>query len=242
MTLQEYLPFVCTCDCPCDPVPMQCWLMTWCLLLFHFPCQQMATNMSMQRVQQRVANSQMCMLPNTMLTSGQHCLSSPANIGGLDEYEGSFNMSLAKGISGNMQAQQQLAQNRVWQQQQQPQLMQISMSQPLQQVNTQQMLLANSGAMQLMAQQQQQAAAVRVSQVGTGASAAAGVKSIAVPIEASEVGTLAHHLVFFSNQSGAQVTITSLPGAALAIMISGRPEQVALAQSLLAAARNQPAC
>eukprot|EP00878_Enallax_costatus_P000544 GHUV01000639.1.p1 GENE.GHUV01000639.1~~GHUV01000639.1.p1 ORF type:complete len:701 (+),score=275.00 GHUV01000639.1:70-2172(+) len=209
---------------------------------------QMATNMSWQRVQQRAANSQMCLMPNNMLqqTSGQQCLSSPANIGGLDEFEGSFNMSLAKGLSANMQASQQLAQNRVWQQQQQQPLMQISMPQmslpqPVQQINQQQMLLANSNTMQMMAAQQQQqhaAAQLRANQAAT-AGGSGGVKSIAVPIDAAEVGKLAHHLVFFSNQSGAQVTITSLPGAGLAIMITGRPEHITVAQSLLAAARNQ---
>lgn len=205
---------------------------------------QMATNMSMQRVQQRVANSQMCMLPNAMLqhTSGQHCLSSPANIGGVEEFEGSFNMSLAKGMSGNMQASQQLAQNRLWQQQQ-PQLMHIGRSQPLQQLNQPQYVLTGNNVMQMLAQQQQ-AAVVSGQQMATGMAAAqgaGGMKSVAVPIDATEVGSLAHHLVFFSNQSGAQVTIVSLPGAGLAILMSGRPEQVALAQSLLSAARTQHA-
>lgn len=153
------------------------------------------------------------------------------------------NMSLAKGMSGNMQASQQLAQNRVWQQQQQPQLMQISMPQPVQQFNQQQMMMMNGNTMQMVAaqqqQQQQQAAAqLRANQAAT-AGGQGGAKSIAIPIDASEVGRLVHHLVFFSNQSGAQVTITSLPGAALAMLITGRPENVAVAQSLLAAARNQ---
>lgn len=201
-----------------------------CVLLL----QQLASNLSMQRVQQRVANSQMCLIPRTMLQqgSGQHCMSSPANIG-VDDFEGSFNMSLLRGMSGNMQTSQQLAQNKVWPQQQQQQLMPLSMSQPLPQMSQQQMLLAANSGLQVLPQQQQQQVANPVDTTGN------GIKSIAVPIEAAEVGNLAHHLVFFSNHSGAQVTITSLPGAALAIMITGRADQVAMAQSLLAAARGQ---
>jgi hypothetical protein len=218
--------------------------------------------MALQRAsqQQRVtANSQMCLVPSAMLSSGQHCMSSPANIlGGLDEFEGSFNMSLTRGIDGSgalgmggqpqqqvvSMVQQPLLQQQAvgtlgWQQQQaraQPQMVQMTQSQPLQQLQPnpqQQMMVLPQLQMRQQQQMPQQFAA------GANAGNAGGYKSIAVPIEAHEVHLIAENLVFFSARSGAQVTITSLPGAALAIMISGRPDQVAAAQSLLAAARSR---
>jgi hypothetical protein len=226
----------------------------------------MASQMALQRAsqQQRAVNSQMCLVPSAILpSSGQHCMSSPANIlGGLDEFEGSFNMSLTRGMSGSNalgmtgQAQQQVvsmvqqplqqqaANTLGWQQQQarpQPQMVQMTQSQPLPQLqpNQQQqmMVLPQSAAMQMQLRQQQQMPQQYAA--GAGSSTAGGYKSIAVPIEAHEVHLIAENLVFFSARSGAQVTITSLPGAALAIMISGRPDQVAAAQSLLAAARSR---
>uniref|UniRef100_A0A383VEA1 RRM domain-containing protein n=1 Tax=Tetradesmus obliquus TaxID=3088 RepID=A0A383VEA1_TETOB len=231
---------------------------------------QMASQMALQRASQQqrfTANSQMCLVPSAAMSSGQHCMSSPANIlGGLDEFEGfegSFNMSLPRGglgMPGAAQQQvvsmvqqpllQQQAAGAMWQQQQQharpqPQMVQMSQSQPLPQLqpNQQQhmMVLPQNAAMQMQLRQQQQQVQQQMPQqyaAGAGAGSVGGYKSIAVPIEAHEVHLIAENLVFFSARSGAQVTITSLPGAALAIMISGRPDQVAAAQSLLAAARS----
>jgi hypothetical protein len=227
----------------------------------------MASQMALQRAtqQQRMtANSQMCLVPSAMLqSSGQHCMSSPANIlGGLDEFEGSFNMSLTRGMNGGVgmagQAQQQVvsmvqqplmqqqAAGLGWQQpaRPQPQMVQMTQSQPLPQLqpNQQQqtMVLPQSTAMQMQLRQQQQVQQMP-QQFGAGAGAGnvGGYKSIAVPVEAHEVQLIAENLGFLTARSGAQVTITSLPGAALAIMISGRPDQVAAAQSLLAAARSR---
>jgi hypothetical protein len=223
----------------------------------------MASQMALQRAaqQQRMtANSQMCLVPSAMLrSSGQHCMSSPANIlGGLDEFEGSFNMSLTRGMNGGVgmagHAQQQVvsmvqqpmmqqqAAGLGWQQppRPQPQMVQMTQSQPLPQLqpNQQQqmMVLPQSTAMQMQMREQQQ---VQQMPQQYGAGAGAGYKSIAVPVEAHEVQLIAQNLSFITARSGAQVTITSLPGAALAIMISGRPDQVAAAQSLLAAARSR---
>lgn len=234
--------------------------------------------------QQRATNSQMCVLTNGMRqTSGQHCMSSPANIvTGLNEFEGSFNMSLSRGNSmSNVQpsaqqmsqqmamGQQQLVQQQngslVWQQQQQqrPQPQMLQMSQPLQQMvqmqpqqprqpqqqQQQQVLVvphtaamvSQTGQVQLMSQQLQQLQQQneRTSSEGGGAVGNGNIKSIAVPIEAYEVHLVAENLMLLSARSGAQVTISSLPGATLAIMISGRPDQVATAQSLLATVRNR---
>lgn len=88
---------------------------------------------------------------------------------------------------------------------------------------------------QLMAQQLQQQQLQQAMPNG----GAGGFKSIVVPINGYEVQLIAEHLSFFASQSGAQVTITSLPGTGLAVMMSGQHEQVALAQSLLASARGQ---
>jgi hypothetical protein len=231
--------------------------------------QQLASQMALQRAtqqkQQRMtANSQMCLVPSAMLqSSGQHCMSSPANIlGGLDEFEGSFNMSLTRGLNGMAgQAQQQvvsMVQQPLMQQQAagtlkwqrtarpQPQMVQMTQSQPLPQLqpNQQQqmMMMPQSTAMQMQMRQQQQVQQMP-QQFGAGAGAGnvGGYKKtdIAVPIEAHEVRLIAENLEFFSARSGAQMTITSLPGAALVAMISGRPDQVAAAQSLLAAARSR---
>lgn len=155
-----------------------------------------------------MANSQVCCLPNMMANnSGQHCLSSPANIQGLDEFEGSFNMPSIRGNSSSMLSN--------------PALPTISAGMSAQQ--------------QLMAQQLQQQQLQQAMPNG----AAGGFKSIVVPINGYEVQLIAEHLSFFASQSGAQVTITSLPGTGLAVMMSGQHEQVALAQSLLASARGQ---
>lgn len=135
--------------------------------------------------------------------SGQHCMSSPANIQGLDEFEGSFNMPSLRGNSSSMLSSSAL-----------PTLRDAVL--PAQQ--------------QLVAQQLQQV----VPNGGGG-----GFKSIVVPINGYEVQLIAEHLSFFASQSGAQVTITSLPGTGLAVMVSGQADQVALAQSLLASARGQ---
>jgi hypothetical protein len=122
----------------------------------------------------------------------------------------------------------------------QPQMVQMTQSQPLPQLqpNQQQqmMVLPQSAAMQMQMREQQQ---VQQMPQQYGAGAGAGYKSIAVPVEAHEVQLIAQNLSFITARSGAQVTITSLPGAALAIMVSGRPDQVAAAQSLLAAARSR---
>ncbi|KAF6258452.1 hypothetical protein COO60DRAFT_1701321 [Scenedesmus sp. NREL 46B-D3] len=232
--------------------------------------QQMASQVALQRANQQqrlTANSQMCLVPNAMLqSSGQHCMSSPANImGGLDEFEGSFNMSLTGGMNAGVgmaaqpqqqvvsMVQQPLMQQHApgalgWQQQQQSrpqaQMVQMAQSQPLPQLQPHQqqqvMVLPQSAAMQMqMRQQQQVQVQQQVPQQYAAGAGNGGYKSIAVPIESHEVQLIAENLVFFSARSGAQVTITSLPGAALAIMISGRPEQVAAAQSLLAAARSR---
>jgi hypothetical protein len=173
------------------------------------PCLQMATHLvsSIPGLQPRpMANSQVCCLPANMMAtnSGQHCMSSPANIQGLDEFEGSFNMPSLRGNSGSMLSSGAL-----------PTLRDGVL--PAQQ--------------QLVAQQLQQA-------VPNGAGGG-GFKSIVVPINGYEVQLIAEHLSFFAAQSGAQVTITSLPGTGLAVMMSGQPDQVALAQSLLGSARGQ---
>jgi len=160
-------------------------------------------NSTMPGLQHPMANSQVCCLPSNLVgnNSGQHCMSSPANIQGLDEFEGSFNMPSLRNNSSNMLGNARLGP-----------VMPNGM--PAQQ--------------QIMAQQLQQPLP-----------AAGGLKSVVVPINPFEVQLIAEHLSFFANQSGAQVTITSLPTTGLAVMMSGQHEQVALAQSLLASARGQ---
>jgi len=94
-------------------------------------------------------------------------------------------------------------------------------------------------------QQRQQAVNVaaamgRSSSIQSNASSGSALSSsVAVPINATEVQSVAEKLGFFCLHSGAQVTITSLPDTGLAVLLSGRPDQVAMAQSLLVAARNQ---
>jgi hypothetical protein len=201
---------------------------------------QMATRLvsTLPGLQPRpMANSQMCCLPTNMITtnSGQHCMSSPANIQGLDEFEGSFNMPSIRGnsnamlhsgplptLSNAMPSQQQLIAQQLQQQQQQLQQQQLQQQQ-LQQQQLQQQ--------QLQQQQQMQQAMPN--------GGAGEFKSIVVPINGYEVQLIAEHLTFFAAQSGAQVTITSLPGTGLAVMMSGQHEQVAMAQSLLTSARGQ---
>jgi hypothetical protein len=189
-----------------------------CLRSF-FPCpQQMATHLarsSLPGLQPRqMANSQVCCLPTKMMgnNSGQHCLSSPANIQA-DEFEGSFSMPALRGNSANMLGNGRLASMPAQQQ---------LMAQQLQQQQQQQLQ-----QQQLQQQQLQQATAASSS----------GFKSIVVPINGYEVQLIAEHLSFFASQSGAQVTITFLQGTGLAVMMSGQHEQVAMAQTLLASAR-----
>lgn len=195
----------------CIPPPPHPCCTILCLL-----APQMATRLcsTMPGLQAHpMANSQMC-LPINMVgnNSGQHCMSSPANIQGFDEFEGSFNMPTLRSNSSNIMGNARLCAG-------------MTSTMPAQQ--------------QLMVQQQQQQQlqlqpAVPMSNGGGG-----GYKSMVVPINAFEVQLIAEHLPFFANQSGAQITITSLPGTGLAVMISGQQDQMAVAQSLLASARGQ---
>jgi hypothetical protein len=204
-----------------DPLPATIGADMCCFMLRCLPACQMATRLvsTLPGLQPRpMANSQMCCLPTNMITtnSGQHCMSSPANIQGLDEFEGSFNMPSIRGhssamlssgplptLSNGMATQQQLIAQQLQQQQQQLQQQQQQLQQAM----------PNGGAEDF--------------------------KSMVVPINAYEVQLIAEHLTFFAAQSGAQVTITSLPGTGLAVMMSGQHEQVAMAQSLLASARGR---
>lgn len=167
----------------------------------------------------QMANSQVCCIPAKMMgnNSGQHCLSSPANIQA-DEFEGSFSMPALRGNSTNMLGNGRLASMPAQQQ---------LMAQQLQQQQQQQLQQQQLQQQQLQQQQLQQATAASSS----------GFKSIVVPINGYEVQVIAEHLSFFASQSGAQVTITFLQGTGLAVMISGQHEQVAMAQTLLASAR-----
>jgi hypothetical protein len=170
-----------------------------------------------------MANSQVCCLPGSMVNnnSGQHCMSSPANLQGLDEFEGSFNMPALRGNSGQM-----LAGNRI--------TVGLANSLPAQQqfIAHQQQQLQQQQLHQQQAQLQQQQQAMP-------AAAAGAYTSLAIPISGYEVQLVAEHLPFVAAQSGAQVSIACLPGTGLAVMITGQHDQIALAQSLISTARGQ---
>lgn len=61
-----------------------------------------------------------------------------------------------------------------------------------------------------------------------------------MPIDSAEAVGVAQHLPLLSSHSGASVNLTSLPGAGLAVLVTGRPDQVSLAQTLLSTLRGLP--
>lgn len=125
------------------------------------------------------------------------------------------------GLAPQQQVSQPAAAGLLWQQQ--------GAAQPQQGAQVRMLPHGAGGVAQQVAQSAATAAAA-----GSG-----GFKSIMVPVEHYEVPLIAGHLAFLSASSGAQVTITCLPAGGLAVMVSGRADQVAAAQSLLTAARTR---
>jgi hypothetical protein len=200
-----------------------------------------------QQQQQRQINSQMMCMPASMVSghSGQHCLSSPANIQSLDEFEGSFNMlSLRSGNSNSSGSHAHAAAHHMLGGGGGNSHLSNGLMSPAP-LQCHQMGGACNGGGMLWQQQPQQSPQLHHQPQqqqqfqAAGAAAAAQPSSLAVPIESYEVQVIAEHLGLFASHSGARVTISSLPGAGLAVMLLGQPEQIAAAQSLLTAARGK---